>query len=150
MNQTSEIYAAPSSPLKTEGQGQSWSPTLTQVLFSFDGRISRRTYWLKSVLIRYSVVFTAIILTCSLGKDNASLDKILHILLIPIIVIFYWTMFAGCAKRWHDRGQSGWMQLVALIPSLGRCGVWLRMAFYKATKTPTVLAHQTTHKIWEH
>ena len=134
MNQTNEIYAAPSSPLKTEGQGQSWSPTLTQVLFSFDGRISRRTYWLKSVLIRYSVVFTAIILTSSLGKANTSLDKILPILFIPIIVLFYWTMFAGCAKRWHDRGQSGWMQLVALIPLIGPLWCLVENGFLQGNK----------------
>jgi uncharacterized membrane protein YhaH (DUF805 family) len=103
-------------------------------LFSFDGRISRRTYWLKSVLIRYSVVFTVIILTSSLGKANTSLDKILPILFMPLIALFYWTMFAGCAKRWQDRGQSGWMQLVALIPLIGPLWCMVENGFLQGNK----------------
>lgn len=142
------------------------------VLFSFKGRIPRRTYWLWSLLSLFLIsgLMVAIILGIGLkaakdAKDaepppapaaTSALDSIKDlpatpaeapatpetpetpdtsapdgitkmpdinpVVLLPLgllYILMLWTLFAIQAKRWHDRGKSGWMCLINLVPLLG-------------------------------
>jgi len=85
---------------------------LKETLFSFNGRIPRRTYWLWA--LASGIVFGIVIgiLSAILGPSvdpqtgavsGGSLFTIIAVLLyIPII----WIGFALGIKRWHDRVVS--------------------------------------------
>jgi uncharacterized membrane protein YhaH (DUF805 family) len=38
-----------------------------------------------------------------------------------LVGVFIW--LAVAAKRWHDRGKSGWWTLIVLVPFIG--GIWM-------------------------
>lgn len=77
--------------------------------FSFEGRI-RRTEYCISVLI-YAVVFVIIELIVETGGSN----PIVFIGYIPVL----WFLWAQGAKRCHDRGNSGWYQIIPFY------GLWM-------------------------
>lgn len=71
--------------------------------FSFEGRIRRMEYGLS--YLGYIAGIVGIVL---LGQQNTTLSALLVILFIPLL----WFMLAQCAKRCHDRGNSGWWQII--------------------------------------
>ena len=92
---------------------------MSQLLFSFQGRLNRKPYWLTSIAI---VVLVLILLALALGfafdrefGKSISLVLILVILYIPLL----WVGLALGAKRLHDRSKSAWwLLLFYLVPSL--------------------------------
>ena len=102
-----------------------------QVWFSFEGRISRSTFWLKGLLPMYGTVILLSIVYGALsviGKqaNNEALSTAVHAIGVFALIIgaifFFWIALAIYTKRWHDRGKSGWWQLIAIIPYIG--GLW--------------------------
>lgn len=87
-----------------------------RMLFSARGRISRQRFWLWGVgaVLGLGLVLRGLLGVAGVGAVRA--DAIVNLLLVwPAVVI--------SVKRWHDRGQSGWWVLVALVPVIG----WLWM-----------------------
>lgn len=56
---------------------------------------------------------------------------VLFLLLLSALVLF-WVVLATHVKRWHDRGESGWMFLVSLIPV---ANIWagIELGFFRGT-----------------
>ena len=71
--------------------------------FSYNGRI-RRTEFVLSYLIYFVGLYSSLFLV-GLNEDFGG---IFILLFIP----FFWFLTAQAAKRCHDRGNSGWFQLV--------------------------------------
>lgn len=69
-------------------------------LFSFEGRIRRRDYWLISFGIGLASGLA--------GALVESAPTLYLILLIPLM----WMYYATGAKRCHDLGHNGWWQLI--------------------------------------
>jgi uncharacterized membrane protein YhaH (DUF805 family) len=67
--------------------------------FSFDGRI-RRT--------EYGISFIIYVLSYTLIAAVAESFSILFVAIIPLL----WFLWAQGAKRCHDRGNSGWFQII--------------------------------------
>ena len=83
--------------------------------FSFEGRIRRLEYGLSMII--YTVVIT--ILELAVGNsESSSLGIIFFILILPCLFF----MLAQGAKRCHDRGNSGWFQLIPFY------GLWMLFA----------------------
>jgi uncharacterized membrane protein YhaH (DUF805 family) len=81
--------------------------------FSFEGRIRRTEYGLSIIVMyAYFFVFGFFIAFAELGTG------IMYVLLIP----GYWFILAQGAKRCHDRGDSGWYQIIPLY------GLWMLFA----------------------
>lgn len=78
--------------------------------FSFEGRIRRLEYGL-SCIVSFIYALSAGVMNTLFGGTEASL----YLWLIPA----YWFGFAQCAKRCHDRGNSGWYQLIPFY------GLWM-------------------------
>lgn len=78
-----------------------------QAPFSFEGRIRRTEYGLSYLLTSGAGFFAG-------AFAEASTDMV-YLLMIPL----YWFMFAQGAKRCHDRGNSGWYQIIPLY------GLWM-------------------------
>ena len=79
--------------------------------FSFSkGRIRRLEYCLSTLIyIAYYIVITFCLLdTFNYYSCDYSFNIIEFVLMIPA----FWFIFAQGAKRCHDLGRSGWMQLV--------------------------------------
>lgn len=73
--------------------------------FSFEGRIRRTEYGL-SYLIYIAIYYLIIYLVSDMSSEFATIFFVL--LWIPIL----WFYIAQGAKRCHDRGNSGWYQLI--------------------------------------
>ncbi len=71
--------------------------------FSFKGRIRRLEYG-----ISYLIYVAFYIGLSALEEVDDSFSIIVLIIFIPLI----WFLFAQRAKRCHDRGNSGWYQLI--------------------------------------
>ncbi|WEK17436.1 MAG: DUF805 domain-containing protein [Candidatus Pedobacter colombiensis] len=75
--------------------------------FSFEGRIRRLEYGLSYLIYIAAAIFIGFILG-SLGFEKESMNMLLFLLLLPAIYF----LIAQGAKRCHDRGNSGWWQLI--------------------------------------
>lgn len=75
--------------------------------FSFEGRIRRTEYGL-SIIIQYAAAFIISLIS----------PELMLVLQIPL----YWFMLAQGAKRCHDRGNSGWFQIIPFY------GLWMFFA----------------------
>lgn len=109
--------------------------TFSQIYFSFDGRIGRRTFWLKGFLPIVAISFVV-----GLIDGLAEAEGIL-VLIWQLLII--WPALALQVKRWHDRDKSGWWVLIALIPIIG--GIWalIETGFLEGTDGPNRFGSET-------
>ena len=70
--------------------------------FSFEGRIRRTEYCLS-----YLIYVIALSIFSELSEAESA-PFILVIVVIPLV----WFFFAQGAKRCHDRGNTGWFQII--------------------------------------
>lgn len=109
----------PPTPNNTYGhQGQSQGPRpMFSAPFSFEGRIRRLEFGLSLIIgtFAYSFVMTLIGVTANGPSDNVSAVLFL-IIGLPVLIAYIWFMYAQGAKRCHDVGWSGWMQLIPAFP----------------------------------
>ena len=129
------------------------------ILFSFDGRINRGKFWLGYLLGGIiSIVFFGIGMSMlpwdqmmAVGPDGAPiLDEAgnpklnLENVSWGIPSIFFgigllsslYMSFALMVKRCHDRGFSGWMSLIALIPVAGSIWMLIALGIMEGEKGP--------------
>lgn len=85
--------------------------------FSFDGRIRRTEYGL-SVIICWAYMLIVAMMINSMRTDPETATMLMLFALIPA----YWFMFAQGSKRCHDRGNSGFFQLIPFY------GFWMLFA----------------------
>ena len=103
-----------------------WSYLLT----SFQGRIGRKSYWLGNIALSV-VIFIAQIVDNLLGTTIEGGAGILTVIaalatLYPSIAIY--------AKRWHDRGKSGWWTLILFVPIIGALWMLIECGFLRGTE----------------
>ncbi len=82
---------------------------LFDLFFSLRGRVGRGDWWYATLLV-LSVFTTFYILLDAIGL------RILSWVFYPPL---YWTLLAVAAKRFHDRGRSGWWLLLLVVPIIG-------------------------------
>lgn len=85
--------------------------------FSFSGRIRRTEYGLS--LLIYFVFISILQLVVA---DTTSNEDMYSILFILLYIRVLWLMIAQGAKRCHDRGNTGWFQLIPFY------GFWMLFA----------------------
>lgn len=77
--------------------------------FSFKGRIRRKEYWISMLIIMFGISFL-LFSTSMTEQSEKNLPLLLLALLLTVPVI--WFIIAQNTKRCHDRGNSGWWQLI--------------------------------------
>lgn len=83
-------------------------------IFSFKGRVGRKTYWIfVGIAVVLSYFFS---LLDSIDED--SFTGVFFILLF-FSLFFYWCWLAMLVKRCHDVGKSGWHIFLSIIPIIG-------------------------------
>ena len=82
--------------------------TWAQILFSFEGRIPRKAFWLYGQLPLAAALVGANLLGQHLfgGHRLGAIAQLASV----------WPSTAIAVKRWHDHDRTGWHQLLALIP----------------------------------
>jgi uncharacterized membrane protein YhaH (DUF805 family) len=115
---------------------------------SFEGRINRQKWWLGliALMIVEWIVFSVIVMFFGVGmmagmdpnnpEASAAAMSAMSIPMIIIFLIFLWPSLALYAKRWHDRGKSGWWTLIVLIPLLGAIWVLIELGFLRGAEGP--------------
>ena len=114
MTVSENVYQAPEANLATAST-ETTTLSIKDILFSFKGRIPRKTYWysaLGMILASFVLMFLVALLT---GGNESAISVIMLILYIPLI----WVSLAIQVKRWHDRNKSGWWVLISFVPLIG-------------------------------
>ena len=100
---------------------------MSELLFSFEGRINRKPYWIFLLVVFISsIVATAI--------DMATTGDETGVASIILLIIILWPSLAIQVKRWHDRDKSGWWVLIGLIPIIGAIWAFVENGFLKGTE----------------
>ena len=83
---------------------------LTQLLFSFRGRINRLPFWLASIAVAL-VLIVLVILSFGLGGPTEGTALVIFVLYLPVAYVG----LALGTKRLHDRDKSGWWLLLFYV-----------------------------------
>jgi uncharacterized membrane protein YhaH (DUF805 family) len=101
---------------------------LMQLLFSFNGRISRQPFWLF-VLAVFVVQVVLVLLVDPEGSLGVTVLGLFSLLVI-------WPSLAVQVKRWHDRDKSGWWVLINFVPIIGPLWALIENGFLRGTEGP--------------
>lgn len=133
--------------------------SLTYMLFSFQGRMSRSEYWLRytiPLLLLYVVMFVLVIVlslvfgvaqffaqllgsyTMSNDAPDLTAMAVVGFILIVLFVFaasvaFFWAGIAGAVKRLHDCNQTGWLYLLIFVPGIGPLVLFVWNGFIRGT-----------------
>lgn len=88
--------------------------------FSIAGRIGRGQFWLRG-LVQFAFLMICWMILLATGVATES--PAVFLLALPILGGSIWFSICLYAQRFHDRGKSGWWQLINLVPFIGP--VWL-------------------------
>lgn len=104
-----------------------------ELLFSFQGRIGRLTWWLMGLVQMVMILLASAPIGISAerwktlydaGDPGATKAGAIFIATVAVsIVLIAWVGLAANAKRLHDRNKSAWWMLIAFVPVIG--GLWL-------------------------
>jgi uncharacterized membrane protein YhaH (DUF805 family) len=108
------------------------------VLFSFNGRISRKYYWYVFLIaLAVEFVYMGVIFGSNpdalTSGDVSAMSPIAALCAVPLAIVAVWVGLAVSIKRWHDRGKSGWWILIGLIPVIGNIWVLVECGFLPGT-----------------
>jgi uncharacterized membrane protein YhaH (DUF805 family) len=82
--------------------------SMTQLLFSFQGRLNRKPYWLTNIAVGFGAIVLVALALVMLGEhkfaEAFATMALVAILYIPLL----WVSLALGAKRLHDRNKSAW------------------------------------------
>jgi uncharacterized membrane protein YhaH (DUF805 family) len=92
-------------------------------LFSFQGRLSHKTFW-GTALLAWATFFVLLVFLETLLGRNASL-----VLYPPM----FWSIASLCVRRLHDRARSAWWLLCALVPIIGPVWLAFELGFRRGT-----------------
>ena len=119
------------------------SMSMTQFLFSFEGRISRSAYWLKWTLpyLVIAIVLGAVGMMLAGPTDAygmplnppSTASTIVNAISALFSLAALWPSLAVAAKRWHDRDKSGWWTLIVFVPIIGALWMLVECGFLKGT-----------------
>lgn len=92
--------------------------------FSFSGRAARSEFWWGRLLLTVPSLALALTSWWTAFSDISAAVQILTLLVIQATVLVLFVIdVALTARRLHDTGRSGWMQLLSLLPLVG----WIPM-----------------------
>ena len=113
--------------------------TCLQKYVSFDGRATRSEFWwfyLFYVLVTAVGYIPVIVVGVIAGSEQSGVLNALWALFMIawalLLLALVLPMLAVGCRRLHDRGQSGWLQLLLLVP----CGSIVLLVFWVMEGTP--------------
>jgi uncharacterized membrane protein YhaH (DUF805 family) len=109
-------------------------------LFSFDGRLGRRPYWLAllAVLLVDSIAFGIIGGFELFDGDTLAVERkgSSRLWALSVVPASLWIGLVLSVKRWHDRNKSGRWVLINLVPVVGWLWHLIECGFLRGTIGP--------------
>lgn len=105
--------------------------TRKELFTSFVGRIARSKWW-TGVGIMIAVGIIVSLIDRALGTRPESIGVVGAVW--SIAALYFWV--ALNAKRWHDRGKSGWWSLLILVPIIGWVWILVELGIMEGTRGP--------------
>ena len=105
---------------------------LRALLLSFEGRISRSTYWLRFFLPYLGIYIVLLAVDNALGTLDTKGEGIIGVFSGLFFVLAWYSALAVAVKRCHDRDRSGWFTLVGIVPLLN-LWYWIELLFLPGT-----------------
>jgi uncharacterized membrane protein YhaH (DUF805 family) len=115
---------------------------LSQLLFSFQGRLNRKPYWLTILATVVIIILLIVFALMMFGEHDFWTGGLLLVLLVILYIPLIWISLAIGAKRLHDRDKSAWWLLLfylapAVLSSAGNhagdIGIILHLASFSIT-----------------
>jgi uncharacterized membrane protein YhaH (DUF805 family) len=115
---------------------------LSQLLFSFQGRLNRKPYWMTILATAVIIVLLVVFALVMLGEQDFWAGGLLPVVLVILYIPLIWISLAIGAKRLHDRDKSAWwLLLFYLVPAIlstagnhaGDIGIVLELASFAIT-----------------
>ncbi len=122
-------YDAPESDVAVSSRSSTLN--MKDIFLSFQGRISRKVYWLYGILglLIGSLIAAGIVIGIA-----SVIGSWFNFLLFPIYIMLIWASLAVQVKRWHDRDKSGWWVLISLVPVIGAIWQLVECGFLEGTQ----------------
>jgi uncharacterized membrane protein YhaH (DUF805 family) len=76
--------------------------------FSFNGRIRRTEYGLSFIIYFIAIMILQVVMVGAVASGSELMTLVIFLFFIPVVYF----MLAQGAKRCHDRGNSGWYQMI--------------------------------------
>jgi uncharacterized membrane protein YhaH (DUF805 family) len=115
---------------------------------TFDGRATRSEFWWFYLftalvgLVGYVPVLVLTVISASASANDSAVSAVsavfaillalFWIVWIVVLLALYIPLLAVGCRRLHDRGQSGWLQLLLLVP----CGNLVLLVMWVLEGTP--------------
>ncbi len=119
---------------------------IVQMLFSFQGRLRRRDYWLCSIglgvvwMILNSIVGMMLppvhVANAGAVALNMAAFSAMSTGTLIVLVLLLWPCIAIGVKRCHDRDKTGLWLLIGLIPIIGAIWLFIDLAILDGTPGP--------------
>lgn len=118
--------------------------SVSNLLWSFDGRIGRGRFWLGVVLVvlvsmAFGIVGGLLDLlpvdpqTGEYAGEVGALSLIYGLIMLATVM---YAQLAVYAKRFHDRGKSAWWVLIAFVPVIGFLWVVIELGLLSGDPGP--------------
>jgi uncharacterized membrane protein YhaH (DUF805 family) len=119
-----------------------------EILFSFEGRLPRKPFWLTTLFIVIAAmvlgILFAVMVPAMRNGGGTGLGFLLAIISLPALVAFVWAGIAMGVKRLHDQNLTGWFYLISFIPYVGSL-ILLVMYCIKGTDGANKYGEDTRH-----
>lgn len=109
---------------------------LKELFFAFNGRLNRKAYWYRAIVLSLVLLIFAIILETALEISDT------NVLGYPFVMVAfvgtlcsYVGLWCLCVRRMHDLDKSGWWLLLFCLP-LVNIGLSILICFIKGTEGP--------------
>jgi uncharacterized membrane protein YhaH (DUF805 family) len=85
---------------------------MTQLLFSFQGRLNRKPYWMTVIATMVIIIVLLLFALILIREHRFEFAGLTLVLLVILYIPLIWIGLAIGAKRLHDRDKSAWWLLV--------------------------------------
>jgi uncharacterized membrane protein YhaH (DUF805 family) len=97
------------------------------MLFSFQGRLSRKPFWLFTIVVGIAQGSVLLFDQAAFGNNWGPFTFI-------FVLITLWPSLAIQTKRWHDRDKSGFWILINIVPIIGPLWAFIENGFLKGNE----------------
>jgi uncharacterized membrane protein YhaH (DUF805 family) len=93
--------------------------SMSQLLFSFQGRLNRKPYWMTAIAITVLMIVLIVIAIVFFAEREIGAGIAVLALIALLYIPLIWVGLAVGAKRLHDRDKSAWwLLLFYAVPSV--------------------------------